>query len=49
MLRRYRLYTCVKAALALPAGPKRVEASHAALIDGDGKHCGGFGRHDLVA
>ena len=19
------------------------------MIDGDGKHCGGFGRHDLVA
>ena len=37
MLCRYRLYKRVQVAFALPAGPKRVAALHAALIDGDRK------------
>jgi hypothetical protein len=37
LLRRNRLNKCVKAALALPAGPERV-ALHVALIDDDRKH-----------
>ena len=28
--RRYRLYKCLEAALALPAGPRRLEALHKA-------------------
>jgi hypothetical protein len=32
-LRRYQLYTCVKAALALPMGPERIAALQAAKID----------------
>jgi hypothetical protein len=33
LLRRYRLYTRVKAAVALPPGPERVAALQAAKID----------------
>ena len=38
LLRRFRLYQRVKAALALPAGPERVAALHTARIDDDRKH-----------
>ena len=38
LLRRYRLYRRAKAALALPMGPERVAALHAAKIDNRSKH-----------
>jgi hypothetical protein len=38
LLRRYRLYTRVKAAVALPSGPERVAALRAAMIDDRRKH-----------
>jgi hypothetical protein len=38
LLPRYRLYKRVKAALALPLGPERVAALHAAKIDDRRKH-----------
>lgn len=37
-LRRYELYTRVKAAVALPPGPERVAALQAAKIRDDKKH-----------
>jgi hypothetical protein len=38
LLRRYRLYKRVKAAVALPVGPERVAALHAAKSGDDKKH-----------
>jgi hypothetical protein len=38
LLRRYRLYKRVQAALALSAGPERVAALRAAKVDDDKKH-----------
>ena len=38
LLRRYRLYTRVKAALALPVGPERLAALQAARVDDRRKH-----------
>ena len=38
LLRRYRLYRPVKAAITLSAGPERVAALRAARIDDDKKH-----------
>jgi hypothetical protein len=38
LLRRYQLYTRVKAALALPPGLERVAALHAPKIGSDKKH-----------
>jgi hypothetical protein len=38
LLRRYRLYTRVKAALALPVGPERLAALQAVKVDDRRKH-----------
>ena len=38
LLRRYRLYRRVKAALALPVGPERLAALQAAKVDDRRKH-----------
>jgi len=38
LLRRYRLYRRVKAALAMPPGPEHVAALHAAKFDDGKKH-----------
>jgi hypothetical protein len=38
LLHRYQLYKRIQSALALPAGPMRVVALRAALIDRERKH-----------